>query len=342
MKRALWTVLFFCVGMWLSSCGAASEPSPVAPSALPSPQPTVAIATPIATQLPVATTSARTRWPPDLKTFLPANARVIDVNEVDTDGDGVSELLVIDQENGVGRGLVIRREGDNGRAYALGGNSPAELFQESWTANTVRDINGDGKIEIMVEGVVRGTMTALNIFQWNGSAYASLLSMTGSEGIAIDDPQNSGVFDFTALQVLFQRSAIMRATHAEWKKTAYEVKSDVLFILGAPTTFNNPEEAALAYYIFLDKDDPAEMARLLTEPQKSKTPLNALTALSRSVDSVSVESLKLEDEKPDSATAVLSIRYVEHATQKEQTAQHVWRLKKENNQWRLAELKTGN
>src|SRR5438105_12875926 len=244
---------------------------------------------------PQATPEPLTVWPPTLTDFMPGGARLIYSSEVDTDGDGVNEMLVIYQVGTSGRGLVIRREGANGRAYPLGADQPVELFQDAWTGNTVRDINADGKIEIMVEGIVKGDSTTVSVFQWNGKAYATLLSLTGTQGVAIDDAQARGIFDFTALQMLFERSSIIRATHAEWDKGAYAVESDVLFLLGTPDKYNYPEEAALAYYIFLDKDQPQDMFALLTEPQASKTPQQALEDLSRTLDNVTVSTLALDD-----------------------------------------------
>src|SRR5919201_3078508 len=60
--------------------------------------------------------AVQTPWRPNLDKFLPGGARVMDSSEVDTDGDGITELLVIYQQGGIGRGLVIRR-GDTERAY---------------------------------------------------------------------------------------------------------------------------------------------------------------------------------------------------------------------------------
>ena len=58
--------------------------------------------------------------------------------------------------------------------------------------------------------------------------------------------------------------------------------------------FNYPEEAALAYYIFLDKDQPADMYALLTEPQASQTPQKALEDLSRTLGSVAGDKDELQ------------------------------------------------
>ena len=321
--------LYLLLVLLVAACSAA--PAPTLP---PSPAPSRSAP---AVLPPQATPDPRSVWPPTLTDFVPASARLIYSSEVDTDGDGVNELLVIYQEGRSGRGLVIRREGANGRAYPLGGDKPVELFQDAWTGNTVRDINADGKIEVMVEGIVKGATTTVSVFQWTGKAYATLLSLTGTQGVAIDDAQARGVFDFTALQMLFERSSVIRATHAEWDKGAYAVESDVLFLLGTPDKINYPEEAALAYYIFLDKDQPADMYALLTEPQASQTPQKALEDLSRTLDNVTVSTLALDDEQADSARASLEVVSVEHGTGKAQSAQVVWRLKKENGQWRLAE-----
>ena len=79
----------------------------------------------VPTRTPRSTPDARVQWPPDVPSFLPTGAAAVDVSEVDTDGDGVKEMLVIYTLDGFGHGLVIRREGAAGRAYALGGSGPA-------------------------------------------------------------------------------------------------------------------------------------------------------------------------------------------------------------------------
>ncbi len=334
-------ILCVWLGACLAACGggappAGGPPSPTATAARSMPAPTRSAS-------PAPPTVERpATWPPALQDFVPSGARVVDASEVDTDGDGLSELLVIYSDGGSGRGLVIRREGPTGRAYPLGADKPVELFRDSWTGNTVRDINADGKTEIMVEGVVKGSATTVSVFQWNGSAYVTLLSLTGTQGVAIDDPQARDVFDFTALQLLFERSAIMRATHAEWKDNAYALGSDVLFLLGPPDRTNYPEEAVLAYYTYLGKDEPEQMAALLAEPLKSKTTLKALQDLSRSVDEVSVAALRVDDEKGDSAQVTADVVLTEHDGGKAQSAQQVWRVVKANGQWWLAERLDNN
>lgn len=286
---------------------------------------------------PQATSDPRVAWPPDPKAFVPASAVIVDSSEVDTDGDGVGEMLVIYQDQDSGRGLVIRREGAGGLAYPLGGDSKPELFRDHWVSNTVRDVNQDGKVEIVVRGVVHGQAETVHVFQWNGSAYATLLALNGTEGVAMDDPQNDGVLDFTALQMLFQRSAIIHTVHAEWAGKSYRQSDDVLFLLGSAIDFSHPEETVLAYYQAWSDGNTTQMLALLSEPQKTRTPATALAEFARVTSAVHVETLSIDSEEAASAIVSASIRTVDRATHAEQLSKQTWRLTLEDKQWRLAE-----
>ena len=123
-----------CAAVWLAACTL-----PANPPAQPAPRPTrtpFALGTPA--PAPRATADPRVQWPPDVPAFLPAGGAIVNVSEVDTDGDGIREMLVIYALDGAGHGLVIRREGAAGRAYALGGSLPAELFRERWSGEETR------------------------------------------------------------------------------------------------------------------------------------------------------------------------------------------------------------
>ena len=307
-----WLVLACCIA--LCACEAqTAEPSPL----------------PTAEATPVATL--------DANAFMPENARVITSEEVDTDGDGTSELLIILGQGGAGRGIVVRREGAGAVAYWLGGEKRTELFRAALGRKIVRDVNGDGKVEIVIEGIVGGVAAALNVFQWNGKEYVALLSLTGADGIAMDEPRRDGVLDFTALETLFRSSAIIRATHAEWNQSAYSVKSHVLFVFGAPLGLGYPEETALAYYVHWNKRESGKMFELLGDAQKARTPLAALEGLSGKVESVGVESLSIDEETAEQALIALNVRYLERGAQVEQSEKHVWRLQREGKAWRLTE-----
>ena len=301
------------------------------------------VAPSLATRTTRSTPDARVQWPPDVAAFLPSGAAAVDVSEVDTDGDGVKEMLVIYTLDGFGHGLVIRRELPAGRAYALGGSVPAELFRERWSENIVADVNGDDRNEVVVEGVVSGSAETLSVFQWNGSAYVSLMKLSGAEGVAVDDPQKNGRLEFTALELLFPRSAMTRGTHAAWRDGAYRQWGDVRFLLGTPLRFNHPEEAALAYYVFWGQAQPEKMAALLADPQRSLTTLEGLAAQTRAFDLVSVASLRVDEEREvimggDEATVTVDARMLARGSQSETTARHIWRLVKLDGEWRLAEL----
>jgi hypothetical protein len=325
------------------------------------------VAPSLPTRAPRSTPDARVQWPPDVPAFLPPGAAAVDVSEVDTDGDGVKQMLVIYTLDGFGHGLVIRREGVAGRAYALGGGvpagtgpspsagfaegtvppmavpqagslPPAELFRERWGENIVADVNGDDRNEVVVEGVSSGSAETLSVFQWNGSAYVSLLSLSGAEGVAVDDPQKNGMLEFIALELLVPRSAMTRGTHAAWRDAAYRQWGDVRFLLGTPLRFNHPEEAALAYYVFWSQAQPEKMAALLADPQRSLTTLEGLAAQTRAFDLVSVASLRVDEEHEAAASVTVDARILARGSQTETTARHIWRLVKLDGEWRLAEL----
>ena len=86
-----------------------------------SPRPTRVpfVAPSLPTRTPRSTPDTRVQWPPDVSAFLPSGAAAVDVSEVDTDGDGVKEILVIYTLDRFGHGLVIRREGEAGRYQGM-------------------------------------------------------------------------------------------------------------------------------------------------------------------------------------------------------------------------------
>jgi SnoaL-like domain len=164
------------------------------------------------------------------------------------------------------------------------------------------------------------------------------LALSGAEGVAVDDVQNNGLLEFTALQLLFQRSGVMQGTHAAWRDGAYRQYGEVRFLLGPPVRFNYPEEAALAYYVYWSQGLTEEMYGLLGEPQTYATPPDVLAEQTQAVASVAVANLSVTDEQEASATVMLEVRMTARATQTESSAKYIWRLVKVDGQWRLAEL----
>ena len=80
------------------------------------------------------------------------------------------------------------------------------------------------------------------------------------------------------------------------------------------------------------------MAALLADPQRSLTTLEGLAAQTRSVDSISVSSLRVDEEQAAGATVTVEARMLPHGSQTETTAKHIWRLVQLDGEWRLAEL----
>ena len=322
-----------CAAVWLAACTL-----PANPPAQPPPRPT---RTPFARGAPAAaraTPDPRVQWPPDVPALLPAGAAIVNMSEVDTDGDGEKEMLVIYALDGAGRGLVIRREGAAGRAYALGGSIPAELFRERWSDNTVADVNGDGRSEVVVEGVVAGAAEQVSVFQWNGTAYLSLLSLSGAEGVSVDDPRQDGMLEFSALEFPFPRSGMARSTRAAWKAGAYRLAADYHFLLGAPLRLNYPEQAVLAYYVFWRDAQPAKMLALLADPQRSLTTPESLAAQTRSLAGIAVANLRVDEDGQSEARVTAVVRTLPLGIQSETYVTHSWRLVNLDDGWHLAEL----
>lgn len=323
-----------CAALWLAACTLPADlPGPTGPR--PTRTPFVP-ATP--TPAPRATADPRVRWPPDVPAFLPAGAANVDVSEVDADGDGLKEMLVIYALDGAGRGLVIRREGAAGRAYALGAGAPAELFRERWIENTVADVNGDGRTEVVVEGVVAGSAETLSVFQWNGGGYVTLLSLSGSEGVAVDDPQQNGILEFTALDFPFSRSGIARSTRAAWRDGSYRLDAGYQFLLGTPLRFNYPEQAVLAYYQYWRDAQPEKMLALLADPLRALTTPEGLAAQAHSLASIAVADLRVDDEGQADAGVTAVVRMLPLGGRSEISATHRWRLVNLDDGWHLAEL----
>lgn len=270
----------------------------------------------------------------DPSALVPEGGRLVSALETDTDGDGKPDLVVFYLQRGEGRALVLRRGVES--AYPLLPPAGSILFRERLDPPLVRDVTGDGKPEIVVEGALQGTAETVHVFQWNGRAYANVLSLAGTQGVASDDPQGNGVLDFTALETLFQRSAIFRATNAEWTGAAYALRTEVLFVFGSPALSRHPEETALEYYQAWGKRDPQTMWALLDGAARTQTSLAGLEAQTRSAEGVRVESMRIEEESESEARVSVEVRLTVRGA--ETAESHVWRLARAaGGKWRIME-----
>ncbi len=223
------------------------SPSPIPPSPtppLPTPDQTAVAATITAGQQQVAArgiTPVCLRWQ-------------------DTDSDGEPEWIGLylqqaDPDRLLGFVLdddiwydLAPPEGEDA-ARGLGEYSTCELI--------VRDINGDGRIEIAVYGHAGARTALLHIFAWDGAHYALLGAFDGDGGVRLES-DGSGLADAVVVRLRPEGDLVWEIVYT-WDGTHYAWTWDryAWFYLDRPHAYvdDTPLHVLASFYLALDDRD---------------------------------------------------------------------------------------
>ena len=123
----------------------------------------------------------------------------------------------------------------------------------------VRDVNADGRVEILVWGYAEASRTLLHIFVWDGATYALLASFEGEAGIRLEN-RDGDLADEVAVRYHVDSWSGMawEAVHT-WDGANYGWTWEryTWFYLDRPHAYrtDTPKHAVISFYLALDDRD---------------------------------------------------------------------------------------
>ena len=147
----------------------------------------------------------------------------------------------------------------------LGKNATCEL--------DVRDINIDGRLEILVWGHADSSTDILHVFAWDGESYALLSPFEGPAGIRLED-RDGDLAEEIVVRYKADHGFAWEAVHT-WDGTNYGWTWEryAWFHLDRPHAYqtDTPEHAVISYYLALnDRDLPGAYSVLSPRAQMAQ------------------------------------------------------------------------
>jgi hypothetical protein len=146
--------------------------------------------------------------------------------------------------------------------YGLGEYATCEL--------EVRDVNADGRVEILVWGHAGTSIDVLHIFAWDGAAYALVASFEGEAGIRVENVDGD-LLEEVSVRYDSSRDLVWEAVytwdgrHYGWTWERYTWR-----YLDRPHTYltDTPEHVVISFYLAIDdRDVPAAYEMLGSDAQ---------------------------------------------------------------------------
>jgi len=309
------------------------SPTPL-PGIIPSPSPTL-------TPLPSPTPSPTPTLPP---TSTPAptpdpavvtnivgkiNARLTQagieplcLRWEDTDDDGEAEWIGLYQRNREDERseLMAFILDDNEAWYELRslkkepGKKDFGLGEYPTCELEVRDVNGDGRTEVLIWGHAESSTTLLHIFVWDGSSYMLLASFEGNAGIRQENSDGDLADEF-AVRYDAGSGLVWEAVHTwdglnyGWTWERYD-----WFYLSRPHVYpaDTPEHAVISFYLALDDRDIPGAYGLLTQMAQMAQAYQAWAAGFATTVSVEVGSVHELARQGDTATVTAQVRALDN------------------------------
>ncbi len=209
-----------------------------------------------------------------------ANVEPLCLRWEDSDGDGAPEWLGMYLRPGEPPQLTaFVVDGDawydlralEGEKYGLGQYPTCEL--------DVRDINTDGRVEILVWGHAATSTVLLHIFVWDETAYALLASFEGEAGVRLEN-RDGDLADEVAVRYHVDSwdGLAWEAVHT-WDGANYGWTWEryTWFYLDRPHAYrtDTPEHAVISFYLALDDRDIPGAYALLSDTARAAQPYEA-------------------------------------------------------------------
>lgn len=319
------TALAIALSVFLVACAVQSAQMTVGPTATPVPSP-VPRHTPTATSTPrpastttPTPTSAPTLAPGAVGTLAASSQSRLDAAGVeplclrlqDTDSDGRGEWLGLYLQPADPPELMAfvldgprwhELNALEKEKHGLGGYPTCEL--------DVRDVNVDGRPEILVWGHAEDSIDLLHIFVWDGTTYATLASFQGDAGVRLENADGD-LADEVVVGYEAENDLAWEAIHT-WDGANYVWTWERYrwFYLDRPHSYptDTPEHAVISFYLAVDDRDLPGAYHLLTPGTRAAQPYEAwVVGFARTV-AVEVGAVEETERSDDTAIVTAQVR----------------------------------
>lgn len=321
---ALYLVIVVLLALSVA-CTPTFPPTAVAPTALPTPKPSP---TPTSAPVPTPTltpTSAPTPTP--APTLDPASVSIIAaagearlgaegveplcLRWQDTDGDGEPEWVGLHLQPGeLPQLMAFVLDGDawydlralEGETHGLGEYPACEL--------EVRDINVDGRAEILVWGHAEASIDLLHIYVWDGTTYALLSYFEGEAGVRLENTDGDAAEEVVVGYVV-GGDLVWEAVYT-WGSPAYAWTWEryAWFYLDRPHAYltDTPEHAVISFYLAVDDRDMPAAYGLLSAVAQADQPYEAWAVGFVTTVAAQVGAVHEISRSEDTATVAAQVR----------------------------------
>jgi hypothetical protein len=309
----------------LVACMPTSPPTAVVSTAWPTPEPSP---TPTSALVPTPTlTPTSTPTPTLAPTLDPASVSVITaagearlgaegveplcLRWQDTDGDGESEWVGLYLQPGEPpRLMAFVLDGDvwydlralEGETHGLGEYPTCEL--------EVRDINVDGRAEILVWGHAEASIDLLHIYVWDGTTYALLSYFEGEAGVRLENTDGDAAEEVVVGYVAGS-DLVWEAVYT-WDSPAYAWTWEryAWFYLDRPHAYvtDTPEHAVISFYLAVDDRDMPAAYDLLSAAAQADRPYEAWAVGFLTTVAAEVGAVHEISRSEDTATVTAQVR----------------------------------
>ena len=229
----------------------------------------------------------------------------------DTDGDGEAEWVGLYLQPGEPPQLAaFILDGDawhdlrplEDEKYGLGEYPTCEL--------QVRDVNADGRAEILVWGHAEASIGLLHIFIWDGESYALLAFFEGDAGVRLEDADGD-LADEISVRYEAGDDLVWEAVHT-WDGANYGWTWEryTWFYLDRPHVYrtDTPEHAVISFYLAVDDRDLPGAYGLLGPESQAATPADEwMTGFATTV-AAEVGAVHELGRSGDTATVIAQVR----------------------------------
>ncbi|MFH1485909.1 MAG: VCBS repeat-containing protein [Chloroflexota bacterium] len=351
-------IAILALSILVVDCG---QPTPTPTTVIPSATPVVAptpTATTIATFKPVLPTPTRVLPSPtpvpatpaslptlspetvDVREYLPRKAEIVEAVQADVDQDGIPELIVLFMEGEFlrqAKAMVLRQTPAGVAAHYLKGN-----LGYSAIALTVRDVNKDGRPEIVVGDGPRALYFFLNIYRWQDGSYRAIGEFFGDGGAWLEDLDGDSVFEVLVGNRWHDRSQLREEVTYRWSARAdkyLEEEKRLEFAYGVPTPHEYPEQTVLTYYLAIDKGNYSKAYSYLAPSFQATISFDEFRAGFAATRRVNVNKLEVRADYATIATIAVEFTAWDevHGKLTRQRFSGGWLLEKQAGEWKLME-----